>query len=159
MVAITIAVPVYNGGDYLAQALEAIRRQSFVDYCVLIFDNASTDDTASIAQDMAARDPRFAYVRQAENRGALANFVDALEAASTPYFVWHAVDDERDRAFRIARAVHAADVDLHVADFDGLHLRHARSHRDEVRRAGDVRGLDFRSDESSDRGRDVLQRV
>ena len=96
MVAITIAVPVYNGGDYLARALEAIRRQSFVDYCVLIFDNASTDDTASIAQDMAARDPRFAYVRQAENRGALANFVDALEAASTPYFVWHAVDDAWD---------------------------------------------------------------
>jgi len=94
LASISIGVPVYNEERFLARALEQLRVQSFSDIEVLIFDNASSDGTAGIAQDFVKRDARFSYFRQPENKGPLPNFVDALEAASSDYFMWKAADDE-----------------------------------------------------------------
>ena len=96
MAAITIGVPVYNEAARLAGCLEHLRAQTFPDFEVLIFDNASTDATGEIAQAFCARDPRFGYVRQPVNRGAIGNFNDVLRAAQSPYFIWRAADDSAD---------------------------------------------------------------
>jgi glycosyltransferase involved in cell wall biosynthesis len=96
MVAVTIGVPVYNGAQFLDGSLACLARQTFGDFKVLIFDNASTDGTEEIARGWAARDARFHYVRQPRNVGALANFRDCLLAADTPWFMWRADDDLSD---------------------------------------------------------------
>ena len=96
---VTVGVPVYNGAAFLADSLEALRRQTFSDFQVLIFDNASTDRTAEIAADFAARDARFRHVRQPHNKGALPNFQEVLAAADSPYFMWRAADDYSDANF------------------------------------------------------------
>ncbi len=93
MVPITIGVPVYDGADLLDESLACLARQTFRDFEVLIFDNASTDATAEIAAAWVARDPRFHYLRQPNNVGALANFRDVLLAAKSPWFMWRADDD------------------------------------------------------------------
>lgn len=93
MVPITIGVPVYNGADLLDEALACLAAQTFGDFEVLIFDNASTDATPEIAQAWAARDGRFRHVRQPKNVGGMANFRDALLAAESPWFLWRADDD------------------------------------------------------------------
>jgi len=93
MVPITIGVPVYNGADLLDECLACLARQTFRDFKVLIFDNASTDATGEIARGWAARDARFHYFRQAKNLGAGANFMAALDAADSPWFLWRADDD------------------------------------------------------------------
>jgi glycosyltransferase involved in cell wall biosynthesis len=93
MVPVTIGVPVYNGADLLDESLACLARQSFRDFKVLIFDNASTDATAEIAQGWAARDARFHYVRQPTNVGLVGNFRDSLLAAQSPWFMWRADDD------------------------------------------------------------------
>lgn len=90
---ITIGVPVYNGADLLDESLACLARQTFRDFKVLIFDNASTDGTAEIARAWAARDGRFHHVRRPENVGGVANFCDALLAAESPWFLWRADDD------------------------------------------------------------------
>jgi glycosyltransferase involved in cell wall biosynthesis len=131
---ITIAVPVFNGGAFLAEALDSIRRQTCGDFCVVIFDNASTDDTQAIAEKVVAEDARFSYVRQSENKGALANFVDALHAAQTPYFLWRAIDDTWDDdylevLFKLLQAHPEADLAvgrISSTDLDGRHLRTIR---------------------------------
>jgi glycosyltransferase involved in cell wall biosynthesis len=93
MVPITIGVPVYNGADLLDESLACLARQTFRDITVLIFDNASTDATAGIAEGWAARDSRFHYFRQPTNIGTLPNFRAALLAAESPWFMWRADDD------------------------------------------------------------------
>jgi hypothetical protein len=93
---VTIGVPVYNADALLVRALENLRTQSFTDFKVVILDNASTDLTAQIARDFARLDPRFVYQRQPYNKGCRQNFVDALAAADTPYFMWRAYDDFSD---------------------------------------------------------------
>ena len=75
------------------RSLACLARQTFRDFEVLIFDNASTDATAEIAAAWVARDPQFHYLRQPNNVGALANFRDVLLAAKSPWFMWRADDD------------------------------------------------------------------
>ncbi len=96
MTRITVAVPVYNGADYLERCLECLRTQTFHDFQVLIFDNASTDATPDIAKRYVATDKRFSYVRQTYNKDAGDNFLDALAAADTEFFLWRAHDDVTD---------------------------------------------------------------
>jgi glycosyltransferase involved in cell wall biosynthesis len=96
MAAITVGVPVYNEAARMVGCLEGLRAQTFNDFEVLIFDNASTDATGEIAQAFCARDSRFHYVRQAMNRGPIVNHHDVMLAATSPYFAWRAADDSSD---------------------------------------------------------------
>jgi glycosyltransferase involved in cell wall biosynthesis len=96
MVEVTIGVPVYNGAQLLDGSLACLARQTFRDFQVLIFDNASTDATAEIAKGWAARDPRFHYIRQPSNVGGMINARDVLLAADTKWFLWRADDDLSD---------------------------------------------------------------
>ena len=90
---VSIGVPVYNGERYLGAALEAIARQTFSDFDVIICDNASTDGTAAIARAFVQRDERFRFHRNEENLGAARNFNRTFELATGEYFKWAAADD------------------------------------------------------------------
>lgn len=93
---VCIGVPVYNSESLLEQCLENLAAQTFADFKVIILDNASTDGTGAVAERFAVRDARFRYRRQPQNKGALQNFIDVLELADTPYFLWRADDDVSD---------------------------------------------------------------
>lgn len=99
MTAITIAVPVFNGEAMIRQSLECLKSQTFKDFEVLVFDNASTDSTRDIVNEFVASDPRYKLIVQPYNKGALTNFVDGLHAATAPHFLWRAFDDVTDDAF------------------------------------------------------------
>jgi glycosyltransferase involved in cell wall biosynthesis len=91
---ITIGVPVYNGGEMLAEMLQSLREQTYPSFRVIICDNASTDGTAETCRRFAAADPRFVYHRNPTNIGAAPNFNRVFELGrSTPYFKWAAHDD------------------------------------------------------------------
>ena len=42
---VSIGLPVYNGENYLGEAIESLRRQTFGDFVLIISDNASIDAT------------------------------------------------------------------------------------------------------------------
>ena len=45
---VTVAMPVYNVGAYLPEAIESILRQTFTDFEFLIVDDASTDNSRAV---------------------------------------------------------------------------------------------------------------
>lgn len=90
---VSIGVPVYNGQNYLAEALDSLLGQTFDDLEIIISDNGSTDRTAEICREYAARDGRVCYNRQPENRGAGWNFSQVFRLARGEYFKWAAHDD------------------------------------------------------------------
>lgn len=92
--ALTIGLPVYNGARYLEKAIESILEQSFADFELIISDNDSTDETASIARKYAAIDRRVTLRRNAENVGLSNNFNLLVPLARGAYFKWAAADDE-----------------------------------------------------------------
>ena len=96
---VTIGLPVYNGAAYLTTAIESLLNQDYPNLEVLIRDNASTDDKASICLQAAARNPRIRYVRNEQNIGPLANYCRLVNDAQGHYFMWAADDDLRNRCF------------------------------------------------------------
>ena len=92
----SIGLPVYNGENYLGEAIESLRRQTFGDFELIISDNASTDATEDIARDAAGKDRRIRFYRQEVNAGGPANYNFVLDRAkSDDFFLWHAHDDLR----------------------------------------------------------------
>ena len=52
---ISICLPVYNGADYVEDALASIAAQTCTDYVVLASDNASSDETGAILDKWSRR--------------------------------------------------------------------------------------------------------
>jgi glycosyltransferase involved in cell wall biosynthesis len=90
---VSIGVPVYNGERFLAQALDSLLGQTLQDFELIISDNASTDGTADICSDYAARDRRIRYIRQGSNIGGARNWNFVALEARGRYFKWASADD------------------------------------------------------------------
>lgn len=90
---ITIGLPVYNGENFIDEAIRSIVAQTYTNFELIISDNASTDETETICRALAAQDPRIQYHRAAENRGAAWNYNRVVELAKGKYFRWLAHDD------------------------------------------------------------------
>lgn len=90
---LSIGLPVYNGDEWVAQALDSLVAQTFGDFELIISDNASTDATQQICEEYAARDGRIRYVRQEINRGLTWNWNRVFELSHSEYFKWAACDD------------------------------------------------------------------
>ena len=69
---VSVVVPTYNYGRYIAAALESLRAQTYADWECVVVDDGSTDDTAEVVARFIEREPRVSYVRQANARQAAA---------------------------------------------------------------------------------------
>ena len=78
---ISVGMPVYNGEQYLESAIRAVLDQTCEDLELIISDNASTDRTAQICNDFAARDSRVRFSRNPDNIGAARNYNRVFELA------------------------------------------------------------------------------
>lgn len=83
----------YNGAQYVEEAIRSILSQSYCDFELIISDNASTDATGEICQSFAADDSRIRYRRAERNLGAAANYNVVVEMARGKFFKWAAHDD------------------------------------------------------------------
>lgn len=106
---VSIGLPVYNGENYLAEAIESVLRQSFTDFELVISDNASTDRTPEIIAGFAAGDTRIRWERQERNSGAAWNYDRTFAMSRAPYFKWLAHDDVMGETF-LAEAVALLDA-------------------------------------------------
>jgi glycosyltransferase involved in cell wall biosynthesis len=107
---VSIGLPVYNGENFLREALESLCAQTLADLEIVISDNASTDGTGAICREFAARDPRVRYIRQERNVGAGPNYNFVFHASRGRYFKWAAHDDYMDpEAMAVCAAALEAD--------------------------------------------------
>jgi hypothetical protein len=90
---VTIGIPVYNGDQYLAQALESITNQTYGPLEILVYDNCSTDDSRDIIAHFAKKDGRIISKRHDHNIGGINNFRAVLADARHELFMWAAHDD------------------------------------------------------------------
>ncbi|WP_440949205.1 glycosyltransferase family 2 protein [Methanosphaerula subterraneus] len=88
MPVVSVVIPLYNKGPYIARALNSIFTQTFQDFEVIVVDDGSTDDGAAVVRGF--EDPRIRLIQQenqgvsaARNRGITAsryNFIALLDA-------------------------------------------------------------------------------
>ncbi|MEK7949565.1 trifunctional glycosyltransferase/class I SAM-dependent methyltransferase/polysaccharide deacetylase [Luteolibacter soli] len=65
---VSVIVPARNAAATLPRTLESLLEQTFADWEAIVVDDGSTDRTAAIAGEFAAKDKRFRLLRQ-ENAG------------------------------------------------------------------------------------------
>jgi glycosyltransferase involved in cell wall biosynthesis len=104
---VSIVIPTYNSARWLRQTVDSALSQSFLDIEILVFDNASTDDTAELMSGYS--DPRCVYVRADENVGFAGNVTRGIRAARGEYFMVLGADDMLDNAF-VQTAVELLDT-------------------------------------------------
>lgn len=90
---VSIGLPVYNGENFVAEALECLLGQTYDHLEVVIGDNASTDGTEKICRTFARGDRRVRYTRHAENLGASDNHDFVFFESTGPLFKLAAHDD------------------------------------------------------------------
>lgn len=95
---LTIGIPSYNEGKYIRQAIESCIDQAC---CVIVSDNASTDDTQKICEELSQKYPNLQYVRQEKNLGGSKNFETCFKLSKTKYFMWMGGHDYIDRNYTV----------------------------------------------------------
>ena len=86
---ISCIVPVFNGENYLAEALDSILQQSYPSTEILVADDGSTDKTAVVIENFA---PRVRYLKQ-PNTGPAAARNLGLGAANGEFIAFLDADD------------------------------------------------------------------
>ena len=90
---ITTIIPTYRRPARLRRAIASVLAQTYPHFQVVVYDNASGDETAEVVAEFSRHDPRISYVRHPENIGSMANFNHGLQAVDTAFFSFLSDDD------------------------------------------------------------------
>jgi len=93
MASIDVVVPCYQYGRFLRDCVSSILDQGIDDLRVLIIDNASTDDSVSVARQLAVEDPRIEVLARDRNLGHIASLNEGIDWAKADYFAIVHADD------------------------------------------------------------------
>jgi glycosyltransferase involved in cell wall biosynthesis len=84
---------VFNGAEYLREAIESILMQTFTDFDFIIIDDGSTDETWETLTEYAERDKRIALFQNRENIGLTRSLNKGLKQAQGMYIARQDADD------------------------------------------------------------------
>jgi glycosyltransferase involved in cell wall biosynthesis len=98
-VPLTVVMPVYNGAQFLNEAIDSIRTQSFRNFEFLIVDDGSTDESLQILARHAAVDERIRILTQ-ENQGLIGSLNRAYCEAKGA-FIARMDQDDVSRRYRL----------------------------------------------------------
>jgi len=87
---VSVLIPIYNGLPYLDAAIASVLGQTFQDFEIIIINDGSTDDSASVVEKF--NDPRIRYFQQ-ENMGLSATLNRAISMAKGQYIARQDQDD------------------------------------------------------------------
>jgi abequosyltransferase len=93
---LSICIPTYNRARFLPDLFDSILAQTShtIEVEVVVSDNASTDDTATVIAAYSDRLPNLIYSRTDENVGADRNFLRVIDCASGDYCWLMGSDDK-----------------------------------------------------------------
>lgn len=88
----TVAIPTHNRADrFLPEAIQAVLRQTFDDFELIVSDNGSSDNTTQYVRSIA--DPRLRYIRHEPTIPVGEHFAALCAEARGQYLVLHQDDD------------------------------------------------------------------
>ena len=90
---ISVIIPIFNGEKHISHCIRKLQEQTLADIEIICVDDGSVDLTASIIQELQAKDNRIKYLYQ-ENSGAGVARNLGIENATGEYIGFVDSDDE-----------------------------------------------------------------
>ena len=128
---VSVVIPVYNGANYLREAIESALSQAYPNLEVVVVDDGSTDETWAIIQSYGAR-----VVGLRKENGGVASALNAgIRRAQGPLVAWLSHDDiflpgklARQAEFMLAHPEAAlCYTDFEIIDATGARLATVRT--------------------------------
>ena len=91
--AITTIIPTYRRPKLLRRAIKSVLAQTYPDFQVCVYDNASGDETASIVSELAKADARVKYYCHSRNIGGFRNWAYGMGRVESAFFSFLSDDD------------------------------------------------------------------
>ena len=123
---VSIIVPVYNASKTLRRCVDSVLKQEYADFELFLVDDGSQDDSGTICDEYAGKDPRVRVIHKA-NAGVSAARNDAFSArqvlrmdqARGEYLQFLDSDDwlSPDATRLLVRTAQETQCDLVIADF------------------------------------------
>ena len=90
---VSICIPVYNGEQFISEAIYSILDQNYLNMEILVQDNASTDRTWNILESLSEKYPQLSLQRNACNVGMAPNWNIVINRATGDYIMLMSADD------------------------------------------------------------------
>jgi glycosyltransferase involved in cell wall biosynthesis len=141
---VVVVTPVYNGGQLLQGCIDSILAQTYSSWRLIVVDNASSDASARIAAEAAARDDRIRLERHTLHLGMLDNWNRAMSyVPDEAIYVKQLNADDRMRPDCLRRLVEVAQANPGVGVVSA-YFRYGPTHlpQHDHRKVQIVRGRD-----------------
>ncbi len=114
--AVCVGLPVYSGGEMLADAIHSILSQDFEDLELIVSDHGSDPLVRETCEEYRNMDTRLTYIHTDDNIRHLGirNLARMIELCRSPFFMWGSYDDRMEPAY-IAECMKAHEQDESVA--------------------------------------------
>lgn len=116
---VSVIVPVYNAGEYLAPCVDSLRNQTYAALEIILVDDGSTDGSGAACDAFARKDSRIRVIHQ-ENGGLSAARNAGIDAAKGDYLTFVDADDMAARGLirRLLKVARETDCDIAIAGFE-----------------------------------------
>ena len=149
---ISICMCTYNGSAYVREQLDSLLAQTRLPNEIVVFDDASTDDTVAILEEYKANNPHVVWDIHPNktNQGWRTNFKLALEQTDGDIIFLCDQDDiwMPDKLMTMSRAlVRNPEIRLLVSDYEPFYMDGSIDHDIEVETYGTCRVTPIKPDE------------
>ena len=90
---VSVCIPVYNGAAFLRECLDSVFHQTHAALEVVVVDDCSTDESASIVAEYRSRHVSLRYFRNDRNLGLVGNWNRCVELAAHDWIKFVFQDD------------------------------------------------------------------
>ncbi len=112
---VSVCIPTYNYGNYIAETIESVLAQNFSDFELLIIDDCSKDQTADVVESYARKDPRIRFIVNKVNLGMVENWNSCIAQARGEYIKFVFGDDLLASPDAVGRMVSLLDNNITVS--------------------------------------------
>lgn len=89
---VSIVLPVYNGADFVCEALDCILAQTYPHFQLILVNDGSTDNSPEILNNYAVQDTRIDVIHQT-NQGLPIALNNGFKHAKGAYLTWTSADN------------------------------------------------------------------
>jgi teichuronic acid biosynthesis glycosyltransferase TuaG len=118
---VSVIMPAFNAETYIQESIESALAQTVGDIEVLVADDASTDRTRDLVDELGRRDPRIRLLRTEQRGGPAAARNRAIKVASGRYISFLDSDDIW-LAHKLEQQINAMEANKSAFSFAGYEI-------------------------------------